>query len=229
MPALLESLLLFVSLVASYLWVSLPNLRPYSLQMTACLLVIFFISKRLSRAAGHHILPNPQSLETAFLTAAIALVVGSTGSIASPFLPLFHLLLFFGALSFTLVGNLVSVVLLTIFLWGTSVHPLGKADLIELLSLPFLLPLLIFARQQFTEAREKTHQLENETEAIAQEEARLSAWLRRFLQPKLRQVRQSLSLTPQNTTIVVKQLVILEESADRILDNLQPDEAVEET
>lgn len=217
MPALLESLLLLASLAASYTWVSSPELRPYSLQLTAILLGIFFVSKRLSRSGVHHVLPTPESLETAFLVGAVSLVVGSTGALDSPFLPLFHLILFFGVLSLRTTGNLALVTALTVFLWATSGQPFSREDWIELLSLPFLLPLLIFARMQFDESRDRAHLLESEDEALREEEARIARFVRAYLRPKLRQVRNLLDTSAANAPAAAKQLALVEDEAEQIL------------
>lgn len=216
MSALLESLLLLASMAASYVWVSSPDLRPYSLQLTAVLFGVFFLSKRLSRSAGHHVLPNPRSLETSFLLAAVALVVGSSGGVSSPFLPLFHLLLFFSALSLRVTSNLVAVLALTVFLWGVSPHPFAKEDWIELLSLPFLLPLLLFARLQLDEVQAEKYRLENQIERTTREEVQVTRFLGSHLRPKLRHLREQLQLSPHNAPVAAKQLLILEDEAQRI-------------
>lgn len=212
----MESLLLLASVAVSYVWVSSPELRPFSLQLTAALFGVFFLSKRLSRSAGHHVLPNPQSLETSFLLAAVALVVGSTGGVHSPFLPLFHLLLFFGALSLGIASNIVAVSSLTIFLWAVSPHPFAKQDWIELFSLPFLLPLLVFARIQFDEVQTEKYRLANQQEKTNQEEAKISGFFRSHLRPKLKHLRELLQISPQNSAVAAHQLLILEDEAERI-------------
>jgi len=217
---MLQPLLIIISLVLSYLWVSVPELRSLSLQFTGGLFLLYFISKRFTSDRLHHILPKPESLETALLTLAVAVVVGSTGSLQSPFLPLFHIILFVSVLTISLEANLVKMLGLTLFLWGTTAHPLDQQLWIELMSLPFLLPLMIFARLEFEEAREEKHLHLLEEQLLSQQESRMLLFLSTFLKPKLSFVRQLLQTSTQNTWTAVKQIELLEQEINSAIEEI---------
>lgn len=208
---MLDLVLIVVFLSLSYLWVAIPELRELSLQLTAALFVVYFVSKRLSGSRWHHILPKPASIETALLTGAVALVVGSTGSLQSPFLPLFHLILFISVLTIDLPANIAKVIGLTVFLWATSIQPFTNAMWIELLSLPFLMPLMIFARLQFEEAQEEKHLIKLEENILQEQEQRILLFLATYLRPKLNYIRQLLRVTQDNRLAVDRQLETLEQ------------------
>ena len=150
--SILEPVSIAASFLLAYFWVSSPMLREYSLQLAAGLFLIYFLTKRLQQTKWHHIMPSEESLETALLVGAVAVVVGSTDALGSPFLPLFYLLLFVSVMTINLYSNLVEMVALLLFLWAVSVHPLTGNYWLELLSLPLLLPLMLFPRCQFETA-----------------------------------------------------------------------------
>lgn len=217
---MLQPLLIIISLTVSYLWVSVPSLRGVSLQLTGVLLLIYFVSKRFTSSRLHHVLPKPESFETALLTTAVAVVVGSTGSLHSPFLPLFHLILFISVLTISLEANIVKMFGLTIFLWATSTHPLTQGMWIELLSLPFLLPLMIFARLEFEEAKEEKYLHMLEDGVLSQQESRMLLFLSTFLKPKLSYIRQLLQTSSENTWSAIKQIEMLEQEVNSAIQDI---------
>lgn len=218
-PAMLQPILIIIALSLSYVWVSIPELRDISLQLTGVLLVFYFVSKRFTSSRLHHILPKPESFETALLTMAVAVIIGSTGSLDSPFLPLFHLILFVSVLTISLEANIVKMIGLTIFLWSTSVHPLTRPMWIELMSLPFLMPLMIFARVEFEEAREERHLITLEEDLLKQQESRILLFLGTYLKPKLSYIRQLLQLQ-ENTWTATKQLELLEQEVTQAMQEI---------
>lgn len=209
------------SLLVAYVWVTLPALRGLSLQLTTLTLLVFFVMKRLSHSRLHHILPKPESLETALLVGTVALGVGATGGLTSPFLPLFHLVLFASVLSLRLTTNLITMLGLTVFLWATSQQPLSANAWIELLSLPFLLPLMLFARAQFDEVRELRYLAEQERTVLQTEEKEVEQFLRQFLHPKLIWLLHTIHTSPDNVWIVERQMSLLEKESREFLIRVQ--------
>jgi hypothetical protein len=228
MPALLEALLAFAGLVLAYVWISLPWLRPYSLQATAVFFALYFVSKRLKRSGWHEILPSGETFEAAFLVGAVALVVGYTGGLNSPFLPLFYILLFLTALSLRLSTNVIELFGITLFLWATSSHPFTRDSWISLLAFPFLLPLLAFARMQFDQANEEKCLLAVEERTLDSEEKRMAKFLLEFTVPKLRAIRDLLRVTPGNAEIAARQIILLEDESIKLLNSLHADVKVRE-
>ncbi len=224
--SILEPFSILLAFVIAYFWVSSPLLREYSLQLAAGLFLIYFLSKRLQQSKWNHLMPSEESLETALLVGAVAVVVGSTEALGSPFLPLFYLLLFVSVMTISLYSNLVEMVALLLFLWAVSVHPLTGNYWLELLSLPLLLPLMLFARWQFEEAQEDKYRLKQEENLLADQESRILMFLSTYLTPRLRQLRAMLILNDQNRLSVAKQLEVLEAESVRLLQEIdQADDA----
>lgn len=217
MRRLFEPLSLVVALALAYAWVVLPELRTYSLQLASFGLVLFFVLKRIGRSRLHHILPKPDSLEAAVLLGVVSLGIGATGGLASPFLPVYYLLLFITVLTLSLSSNLIALVGMSLFLWGTTPHPLDVTYLIELVSLPFLLPLMVFARMQFDEAREQKYLAEQEEVLLNEQEEQVVQFLGDHLHPKLQSLRLALEISPENNWMVRRQLEVLEKDSQELL------------
>lgn len=217
MRRLFEPISLIIALALAYAWVVLPELRIYSLQLAAFGLVLFFLLKRMGRSRLHHVLPKPDSLEAAVLFGVVSLGIGATGGLASPFVPVYYLLLFITVLTLSLSSNLIVLVGMSLFLWGTTPHPLASMQLIELLSLPFLLPLMVFARMQFDEAKEQKYLAEQEEVLLNEQEEQVVSFLSEHLHPKLQSLRLALEISPENNWMVRRQLEVLEKDSQELL------------
>lgn len=209
-----------IALFLAYLWVQTPWLREMSLQISALLFLIYFLSKRLQKTKWHYVMPQEETLEASLLLAAVAIVVGSSGGLASPFLPLFYLLLFVSVLTLHLYTNLVEMVTLMVFLWAVTPAPITTDHLIEIISLPLLLPLMLFARWQFEEAQEDRYRLEQEENLLASQETNILMFLSTYLQPKLQQLRGMLYVSELNRPSVIKQLEMLEQETQALIKDI---------
>lgn len=215
-----DSLLILLAIIGSYAWISIPELRAVSFQLSLALMLLYFISKRLRGTRWHHILPTETTLETAFLTAGVVIVVGSTGGLTSPFLPLFHLLLFISVLTVNLPANIVKMVGLTVFLWATAPHPISRQMAIELLSLPFLMPLMVLARLELEEARAIRHMQSIEDSLLTQQETRTLMFLSTFLRPKLAYLQQLLLSPEANQEAARKQIALIDQETQQVITEL---------
>lgn len=228
-----EPISLVISLVLAAIWVSQPGLSEYSLQLATILFLIYFLVKRWQGSRWnkdlHHIMPKADTIEASVLLAAVAVVVGSSGGLASPFLPLFYLLLFVSVLTLHLYTNLVEMVALIVFLWTITPPPFTTNHFLELISLPLLLPLMLFARWQFEEAQEDKFRLQLEEQLLAKQESKIMIFLSTYLQPLLRQMKGMLYINPDNRFSVIKQLEQLEQEIQQLMHELdQADDTTEE-
>jgi hypothetical protein len=218
--ALLEPLSIALAFILAYLWTTSPTLREYSLQLAAGLFLIYFLTKRLQQTKWNHIMPSEESVETALLVGAVAIVVGSTAGLGSPFLPLFYLLLFVSVMTISLTSNLVEMVSLLVFLWAISTQPLTTNYWLELLSLPLLLPLMLFARWQFEEAQEDRYRLAQEENLLQRQESHMLMFISTHLLPKLRELQGMLVISEHNRLSVAKQLEILSAESTRVMQDI---------
>jgi len=209
-----------LSFIVSYLVATSKSLESYSLQVAAGLFLLYFIGKKLQHSKWNRLMPKEESIETAVLLVAVCVVIGSSGGLASPFMPLFILLLFISVLTIRLTSNLVVMGGMMIFLWAVSRHPLDMNQLLALLTLPLIFPLMLFARWQFESAQENRWRLRLEEELLSSQESHMLMFLSTYLIPLLKQLRAMLVISEQNRLSVAKQLEILEQEANRVVKDI---------
>lgn len=226
MKGLLDSALIGAALLTALVWTRHPLLAPYTLQLLAACVVAYVVLVRWRARRWHHVLPQAESVEGALLAGAMALLIGRTGGLDSPFLPLAHVLLFVTVLTLDLGANVIHAVGLTLFLWAAGPHPLTQPLWISLLSLPAVLPLMMLARIELETARYRQMQ-EKHTEAVlAGQETRALLFLETFLRPKLAALRTFLESNPQHADVAARQVRILESAAEAAAKDI--DEASEQ-
>jgi hypothetical protein len=217
----MEPALILLAFVAAFFWVRQPALQPYSLQLTAALFVAYFLGKRLMRAQWHHFFPggNGNFMETALLVAGTAVLVGHTGALSSPFLPIFFLLMFASVLTLHISSLVVELTGLMIFLWAISAQPWSWHDVITWLSFPLLTPLMIFARWQWEDAQKSQRAAQQTVQELTQQESTTLLFLSTFLKPKLQLVAASL-FTARNLEMAQQQIQLLITEVDNTIREL---------
>ncbi|PIR60268.1 MAG: hypothetical protein COU67_02800 [Candidatus Pacebacteria bacterium CG10_big_fil_rev_8_21_14_0_10_44_54] len=187
MSNVLHSAALVITIGFVYVWLSIPVLQPYSLQIFALTIAVFFIIKRLAKAKFWHIVPEHASLEITLLTFAFLILIGATGNLESPFFALSYIHLFFLVLATrppTAIVTTIATALLHFSLAGT----LNAAMLQALISLPVLLLIFLFAKAQYDEAKAAEEIIaaeEQQLETVEAKERSLEEFLTTFLQPRI--------------------------------------------
>lgn len=225
MNGLLDSALIGVALAGALLWTRHPSLSPFTLQLMALLLVAYVALLRSRAKRWHHVLPKASSMEGALLAGSLALLIGRTGGLDSPFLPLAHVLLFVTVLTLDLSANVVHAIGLGLFLWAAGPHPLTRSLWIGLLSVPAVLPLMILARIELETAHEEHASAEHLQAILSGQETRALVFLNTFLRPKLTAVRALLEMGPRNSDVAARQLRVVEEAVAQVAKDI--DEASE--
>lgn len=225
MKGLLDSVLIGVALVGALIWTRHPLLSPFTLQLMAALVVGYIVLLRSRATRWHHVLPKASSMEGALLAGALALLIGRTGGLDSPFLPLAHVLLFVTVLTLDMGANIVHAVGLGLFLWAAGPHPLTRALWIGLLSVPAVLPLMILARMELETAHERQQDEAHVQAVLAGQETRALVFLNTFLRPKLAAIRSLLETSPRNSEVAARQLEVVEMASAQVAKEI--DEASE--
>jgi hypothetical protein len=150
MPALLHPFLLTLAVVASYWWVSLPELNMYSLQAMAYVALVYFLLKRLTNAKFWHIVPAALSIETVLATFGFLILVGSTGNTNSLLFPLSYIHLFFIAFSSSPLTSII--ITLEVMLFHYALTPnFSNPEIVAMMSLPLMMLFFLFAKRQHEE------------------------------------------------------------------------------
>lgn len=171
MIVILQILIAFLSVVLAGIFLSLPILSGYTLQIFAVLVIGFIIVNRLSRRAeiDYKIMLEKKSLIFAwqlfFCGAAIFLLVGSTGGFGSWLFPLLFLYFFFLILANGWLVTLLNFVLVLGLLYYQTPN-FGTADYGPLLSLVVFLPIAFFAQKYYQQFLKEQEELRLEREKI---------------------------------------------------------------
>ena len=171
----LHAVLLILVLIFIFYWTNESFLSGYSLQLTAFLLLVLIITRRMVKPTTFRV------VESLVSTAAVLLVVSASGGISSPLFFLNYFLLF--ELSFLLepaVPLFLSAGLIFFYLSTGQVQE-STIRLMELLAFPFMTPLAyLFGKlyqkeeNQKKEIRNLSKKVEELEEELVEEEIKIS-------------------------------------------------------
>lgn len=211
MSALLHSLLIAIAILLAFIWIKIPGLSLYSLQAFFLAILIYFIYKRLTRAALWHIVPRSASWEMALITFALLLLIGSTGNLHSWLYPLTYLHLFFLVLACELGTVLFATALIMLFHFALT-PGLTLEQLPHLLTLPLILLCFLFAKEQYDQANQDRELLNEQEDKLAHLTATDNHWhnfVTSFLQPKLETILQLAKNPQENRAALEGQVALL--------------------
>ena len=143
-----HSLILFFSVLMTFLWVTTPSLSQYDLQASAVLFLVFMGMRNLGGQEFFKL------IESIVSTIIILLIVSSTGGVLSPLFFLVYFLLF--SVSIVLeptIPFILSLILIPFFIL-TSKWDGNWLTLTELSSLPFITPFAILLGREYLKVQE---------------------------------------------------------------------------
>ncbi len=192
----LHTVLLIASVLGVYLWLSLPFLTPYTLQLVAILVLLYLASHTLRKRRPTWFHRSSVTMDITILTCMILLLVTETAGLTSPFFFLCYFLLFGVAMLYEIEATLVLTgVLILFFLFLPSTNLSDLPHLSGLLALVMITPLAIFTGHQYEatlEARELNRRL---TKHLGVIESDTLIFLSLNLKKTLLSALDSLSLT----------------------------------
>ncbi len=200
-------------------WLAVPSLSQYALQAFAGALGLFFLTKRLQNAKLWHILPHTHSPELSLITFAFYLLIGATGNLNSPLLPLSFIHTFivvFTAGPYTAIATAASAFL---FHWYQA-DTTSTMEIVNLSIIPILLVFFLFARHQYDALKTEGHRLAAESTALDMSEHNLRTLIRSLEQrihPILEEIHTDLTALSTNNN----QLSPIQSSLDKLLRELR--------
>ncbi len=200
MPAHLHTALLGLTILAVYIWLQIPALSDYSLQVFAVTALLYFVLKALARRKIWHIAPSKKSLEMAIATFALLLLVGSTGNIDSPLFALTYIHLFF--LVFAAHESTIILIVPLLVLFHYAVSPTTwSTDLAELITLPVIAFFFLFTKRQHDEVMQDRAIIAAEDQELAQlqhQKIDIEELVRNDIQPHVSRLQQLAEYPEQN-------------------------------
>ncbi len=155
---LLSILAILVAFTAVFGWLAVPRLQEYALQAFAGALVLFFLTKRLQNAHLWHVLPHTHSPELGLVTFAFYLLIGATGNLSSPLLPLSFVHTFIVVFTAGPYSAIATTAGAFVFHWYQA-GEISGAEAISLSIIPILLFFFLFARRQYDALRHEERAL----------------------------------------------------------------------
>lgn len=175
-----------------YLWLRVPQLNTYSLQLFAVTILGYFVVKKIHKAKIWQLLPAHASIEMAIVTIAFLLLIGGTGNLHSVLFSLSFVHLFLLAFKTDLVTACVATTEIVLFHYALTNNP-SLSELSFLLSLPLVMAFFLVIKQQYTRIFLQQQQLALEEKQLAetkQVDQQLQNFLSGFLEEKLHKLQR---------------------------------------
>jgi ABC-type multidrug transport system fused ATPase/permease subunit len=146
---LLHTIFLLLAAAGVFFWLE-SQLRPYTLQLVAGLVLLYLASHALRRKHPKWFNRGTVTIDITILTSMMLLLIAETGILASPFFFLLYFLLFAVSMLYEVEATLVLTgVLILFFLFIPGTNLTDIAHLTELLALIMVTPLAIFTGHQY--------------------------------------------------------------------------------
>lgn len=229
MSALAQTIALSGAIIVAYLWLSIPALEQYSLQVFALCILLYFILKKINDAHIWELLPTTAVDEMVLTTFAFLILVGGTNGTQSVFFPLMFVYLFFVSMTLRQFAAITITLEVILFFYalapGSALITNPNINWSHLISLPVVMTFYLFAKYQYEQARANqtlveienneihSYQIflqekENEVQALKadnhQTASTFVSFLQHYLQPKLEQLQNMLEVgtsTAQSTQV----------------------------
>jgi hypothetical protein len=206
-----------VALVGSYVFLTMLGLGYYAPQLAAIMVLLYFVVRF---ARKRHLLPlttEQSSPEFALVSAAVLIIVGSTGNTNSLFFPLAFLHIFLLTMILKPLQAII-VSLGTIFFHFALIEVLNPFAISHLASLLLLLCFFLFAKKQFEE-RISTHQVvEQQSQALSDQQSNAILFVTTFLKPKLEHLLKLADYPEANKEAILRQIVLIQDEVEQLLE-----------
>lgn len=218
----LYSLLLGGVLLASYFWLQQPTLAQLTPQVILVCLVSYALARKLrtKRLSVSFLLPSYQAWETSLLLAAVTLLIGATGGLASGFLVSGYLAIFVLVFSSEDISSLLASLGLGFSLLGatSAFNPMIWSNL---LSLPVVTGLLILAKNQYLQAVNTTSQLLHDDDWNSQRQDSTGWFVQKFLVPTIAELKTLTPNAAKNQDQIHQHILRIESRTNQLIEVYQ--------
>lgn len=210
---------ILLAIIGCYVWLVTPDLTYYSPQLAGVLALSYF---GLRFARKKRVLPLSQahsSPEFACVSAAILLLIGSTGNLSSVFFPFAYIHLFFLTMSLRPFQAILVSVSVVFFHFALSPSA-SFANLSPLLSLLLMLLVFLFTKKQYEEYRKEHQVVEKQEEEISDQKSNAILFITTFLKPKMENLLKLSDYPEENKQVIARQILIIQDEVERLLEDV---------
>ncbi len=201
-----HTLILTISFIFSFIWTKSETLSPYTLQLTAFLVIVYLIFQSIIKK-NPNLLKFKILIEVSIISLVVFLLVFSTGALFSPLFFLMYFLLFGVSLLFEPESAITLSLVAGIFFLFTPKKDFLH-EILQLSSLVIISPLaVIFGKQylKLLQSESKIQILETEGKALEEEvvrqEKEVKNWTSNILSQKLVQIQKGLNSVLKDKSI----------------------------
>ncbi len=231
MKSAYHTLIISVAIGLTYIWLKLPALNQYSLQLFAVTVLIYFVIKKIHKARFWQLMPTHASIEMAVVTVAFLLLIGATGNLKSVLFALSFVHLFLLALKTDLVTACVVTIEIVLFHFALTQNP-SVGELSFLISLPVVMIFFLFAKQQYFRVFAQQRALAAEQEQLVkaqQIDHQLESFLSGFLEEKLGKLQRLSFFPAENQRQMQAEMAEIAVLTDELIAQTQAQTAETET
>jgi len=225
MSAIKHAILLTMSVLAAYLYLQVPFLKHYSLQVFAFISALYLILQKKQKGRFYLILPESSSANLALINFAFLLLTGSSGSLASPFFALTFIELFFIALVVPNKTALLLVLEIMVFHFSLSIASsanfvLAISELSNLIALPIVMIFYLFAKNQYDRAyhnRLLADAQARELNKAQRDDQAVSEFVSSLINRRLPMLEFLLSFPEKNKVAVIAEIQVLKQDLNNLI------------
>lgn len=216
--------LFVLSFVLIAIWVSVPFLYTYSLQLVALTFLLFiWLRFKHNRENLTRLIPKQGSSELIPITLVVMLLISATGNTHSWFYSFTYIYLFI--ITFSLPKKTVILLAGCTFLLQTFlIETFTPQEVIILLNIPVITTILLFAKQQYEKATLEEKMLVEEEALLTSsltETAALEAYIQQFLLPKTEMLSSLEEPQTELEKTLHSQITLISTESKKILERSQ--------
>lgn len=229
MPAIKHAVLLTMSVLGAYLYLQVPLLRPYSLQFFALITLLYLILQRRLSQGDFVLLPQAASANLALINLAFLLLVGSSGTLDSPFFALTFIQLFFLILSAESKTSLLIALEIMVFHFSLKAanmqgYDFSTSDWSNLLAIPIVTIFYLFGKIQYQRAYYRSLLLDAEARELwkaRSDDQAVEEFVDSLLNKRLPMFEFLLSFPEKNSRQLNAEMKVLKGDLNKLLRSMQ--------
>ena len=186
MPVIRQALLMTSSVIAAYVFLQVPALSQYSLQLFALLFLVYWLLQRRSHRRLFYPFAQQFSANILLLNLAFMLLIGGSGGLSSPL----QLVLFYLGLGLNSASSLLTAMTMT--------------ELSNLLAIPLVMLFYLFGKNQYQKAHYQTLLLDSEKQERLQAQAddqAVADFIHNLLDKRLPMLEYWLTFSPPDQSV----------------------------